>query len=337
MHFPKPIDRLPSDPLPVKIINAIKIKKLIRNLLTNISPALLVLAIDNDPISQMFIRESKKTGIKTLLVQESLMRPYQYTLRKKYISNILYNSLRGIGIPLTYIKYGTGLCDAVLASGKIPQKIFIKRGVPANKIFIVGYPKYDTMIEKLKHVKTVENNKPVYLFAASTNIIQDVANTHFLNKLISATIQLGVYLIIKLHPRSSLEPADIYKTIADHNTSLVEIVKEGDDTFSILKQSDVLITVSSTVILEALMMNKECVIVNYLAGESRLDYNEYDAVCTIDSDKDIFDVIKNTSLYRKQRSNKEKLLEDELFKLDGHSGYRSAEIIENLITSNKTS
>ena len=64
-------------------------------------------------------------------------------------------------------------------------------------------------------------------------------------------------------------------------------MKEGDETFEILKRSDILITVSSTVILEALMMNKECVVVNYLAGESRLEYAKYDAIHSIESEHEM--------------------------------------------------
>ena len=76
----------------------------------------------------------------------------------------------------------------------------------------------------------------------------------------------------------------IYNILKVKNNSFLEIIKEGDETFEILKRSDVLITVSSTVILEALMMNKECVVANYLAGESCLDYDRYNAIYSIKSE-----------------------------------------------------
>lgn len=332
-HFPGHINRSPSDTLPIKIINCLRLKSMARNILTAISPTLLVLAIDSDPITQLFIEESKKRGIKTVLVQESLMRPYQYTLRRRYFSDILYKVLRLCGIYLSYIVYGSGMCDIVLASGTIPKKIFAQRGVPENRIFIVGYPKYDTILVKIDGSNAGANQNRVFVFAASTGILQDNANKNFLIKLTDAIIRLGTRLIIKLHPRSTTTPQEIYEIINVADKSAIEVIKEGDDTFDILKRSDVLITVSSTVILEALMMNKECVTVNYLAGESILDYQEYDAVYSIDSENQIFDVIKATIESPKNQHNKKKLLEDEVFKLDGQAGHRAAAIIEQFALS----
>jgi len=68
-----------------------------------------------------------------------------------------------------------------------------------------------------------------------------------------------------------------------------------------------------------------------LAGESRLEYGQYDAINCIESEDEIEDVIKKTMAFRKNYGNKEHLLEDELYKLDGKAGLRAAQAIESMI------
>lgn len=331
-HFSKSITRTPKDNLLLKLINFFKMKKLIKDILEQISPDLIVLALDNDPIAQIFIKESKRKRIKILLIQEALIRPYEYTMRKNYISNYFYKGLSLFGIFLTYtIKYGFGDCDKILVGGKIASDILQKRGVPADRLTIVGQPKYDSFIKNIKSLQPVVNQQKVYLFAASTMIVYDDQNVRFLRKLVEAAEKLGLHLIVKLHPRTNLEPSDIYAILKIKNNSFLEIIKEGDETFAILKRSDVLITVSSTVILEALMMNKECVVANYLAGESRLDYDRYNAIYAIESENEIYNVLKNSMLYKKSYQNKKTVLEDELYRLDGKAGERAARFIESMI------
>ena len=331
-HFENSINRSPKDNLLLQCINFFKIKKEIINILLQASPDLVVLAIDNDPIVQIVIKESKKRGIRTVLVQEALIRPHEYTMRETYLSDYFYRLLQLFGIYLKYIKYGSGNCDRILAGGKIAADIIRKRGVPENRIVVVGQPKFDTLVKRLKSVQPTFNKRKVCLFAPSTKIVQDDLNVQFLQKLVEATDKLGLHLIIKLHPRAPHEPSDIYNIINVDNKSSLEIVKEGDDTFEILKRSDALITVSSTIILEALMMDKECVVANYLAGESRLEYGHYDAINSIESEDEIYDVIKNSILSKKSYKNKKCLLDDELYKLDGKASQRTARFIESMIS-----
>ena len=297
----------------------------------------MVLALDNDPIAQIFISESKRLRIKTILVQEALIRPYEYTMRKFYLSYYLLKCLRSIGIYLVYTKYGTEGCNKILVGGKIAADIMKKRGVPKEKITIVGHPKYDALIEKITCLENKKNKRKTYLFAASTTVIHDDINIQFLKKLIESTTKLGVHLIIKLHPRGPQEPEDIYEILNIKENPDLEIIKEGDDTFEILKRSDVLITVSSTIVLEALMMDKECIIATYLAGEFRLEYEKYDAVYSIQNEDEIYHKIKNTVSTKKSYANKQQLLEDELYLIDGQAGLRAAIIIEsmNLVIKNK--
>jgi hypothetical protein len=314
-----------------QISSFFKIRAQVRKALEDISPDLVVLGLDNDPIAQQFIRESKTRGIRTVLVQEALIRPHEYTMRKTYFSDYLYRFMRFFGVYLSYTKYGTGDCDKILVGGRAAAEIMTKRGVSQDRIAIVGYPKYDLLMERIGGAQLITDQEKVYLFAASTKIVQDHANVQFLKRLVGAIQKMGLCLIVKLHPRGVHDPQDIYEMIEAKESPFLKIVKEGDDTFELLKRAYALVTVSSTVILDALMMNKECIVANYLAGESRLEYAQYDAIHMIENEDDIYDVIKRSISSRKSYENKKRLLNDELYSLDGKSGDRAAGCIEAMI------
>jgi len=330
-HFSKVVSRFQSDNFIMRLIAFFKMKASIIETLKEISPDLVVLGIDNDPIAQIVIGESNKLGYKTVLLQEGLITPNQFSSRKIHLSDYGYNFLRSIGICLNYIEYGSGNWDKILVGGNLPYTILRKMGFSEERVAIVGIPKYDEFLMRTKDLQPVLNETKTYLYAARPTIIKDDRNIRFLKKLVETTDDLKIHLIIKLHPRSPLEPDDIYNVIKLKDKSSVEIIKQGDDTFEILKRSYALITDFSTVALEALIMGKECVAASYLAGDNRFEYNEYDAIYVVENESEIYDKIKSSMLFKKGRLNKLRLLEDELFKLDGNSSLRAARYFESMI------
>ena len=201
---------------------------------------------------------------------------------------------------------------------------------------------YQDMMTTSSHLTGERINRFTHIHQSVDDLIKKIEMQRLLGQKTACCFQrcvgfdaanaLNVRVVIKLHPRLPQEPADIYALVGLEECPSLGIVKEGDDTFELLKRSDALITVSSTVILEALMMNKECIIANYLAGEARLDYSEYDAVHCIEREEEIYNGIEKSLSSRKRFESKKRLLEDELYKLDGQSGLRAAKFIEGMMS-----
>jgi len=307
--FAKPVARSQDDSLFLKIITFIKMKQSIIQTLQEVSPDIVVLGIDHDPIVQVVIEESKRLGYQTVLLQEGLITPHQNLSHKSQSLDIGYNILKFFGIYLRYSKYGSSRWDKMLVGGKQPYTILSKiRGISEDRLGIVGIPKYDTFFQRIKGLKHISDENKTYLYAARPTIISDEPNIRFLNKLVETAIDLEIKLIIKLHPRSPLSPEEIYAHIHSKEKESIEIIKEGDDTFEILKKSYALITDFSTVALEALIMGKECIAASYLAGDNRFEYDEYEAIYNIQDESEIYDKIKNSKLNQIQNMNKQKLL-----------------------------
>ena len=329
IHFSGKINRDLQENFFSSLLHFFRMQKAIDDLLKQISPDTLVLAIDNDPIAQIFIRLSKRYKIRSILIQEGLIRPYEYTRRKTYTSDYLYRLLNRWGIFLRYTKYGTTGCDIICASGNRAANIFQNRGVSEKHLTIVGQPKYDHYLERVKNFQSTHYDKKKLLFAAGSSIVRDELNIQFLKVLVDSAKNFNAFLIIKMHPRTKETPQDIYNIIGVQDKSCLEVVKQSDDTFEILKDVYGLITVSSTMIIEALLLDKEGITVDYLAGEQRLDYGKYDAVYTIEDQQKISDVIAEALQTKKSPANKKHLLEDELFKLDGNASERVAHLIQS--------
>lgn len=330
-HLPGAVDRSQQDHLPLRIANFFRIRRELVRAFDRIRPAIIVQAIDNDPISQILLRESKRRGVPTVLVQEALIRPYEYVMRKTHLSDVLYKFLHASGIYLKYTMYGSGGCDLVLAAGRIAAGILESRGVPKSRIQIVGSPKYDGLLKRIGSFPTPPDSR-TYLYATSTQVVRDQAHVRFLERLRRAATHLGLTLLVKLHPRSPLEPSDLYRLLHTEPGPTFRILKEGDDTLEILVHSYALVTVSSTVILDALIMDRECIVANYLAGESKMEYGQYDAIYSVENEEHLEEFIAESLRKKKPFENKKRLLEDELHLLDGNAGQRAAKAILSILT-----
>lgn len=328
IHFPGSIN-LKEGSLPARVEKFITMKRIIREVFLNVRPGCVVLAMDNDQVAKAFIDEARKSGITSFMIQEGLIRPHEYTEHRTYMSDNLQLLLKPFGIYTKYIKYGTGEADTYLVSGKRARNIFSKRGIPESRMVMVGQPKYDHILSGKRGMNTSSiKAKNAVLFAAPTDILTNAAVLDFTRKFSQTASKLELPVTIKLHPRSPSLPEEVRKAIAS-DLSTLKIIKEGDDTFDLLMEHGILLTISSTVVLEALLLGKECITADYLAGEFKLSYEAYDAVHPIANEDDIegalFDAVNN----RKKPENKMNLLLDELYELDGKAGQRAAKLIED--------
>ncbi len=330
IQFPSLIRQEPQSGLMRQMIIFCRQRGAIRRMLDDAKPTIVVLALDNDPISQIVIVESRRKGIKTVLVPEGLLRPDEFTGRKKYFSDYFYRFLRFIGIYLRYINYGTGGCDTVLVSGKRAAEVLRGIGVKREVMTIVGQQKYDGFFDRIRGDGGLISETGTFLYAASLGIFGDAEELKLVKNIVSATKKLNLSLIIKLHPRTPNSLEELYDLLEIHSVATVKIIKEGYDTYEILKKVDVVITIASTIVLEALIMNKECIVINYLSGRLKLAYDAYDAMHSVHSPEQLYNVMEKAKYRKTSQENKKRLLEDELFLLDGRAGERAARAIEAL-------
>lgn len=334
IHFDQKIQRSEGDNIVKELVSYFKIKKLIKKILDNQSPRVIVLAVDNDLISALFLKEAIKRNIKSVIIQEGSNRPGIIQYKINNLNVLAKGLLRSVfGIHLGYQLHGKlNLFDKYFVAGKLTGVTLVKRGVPSDKIVVTGQPKYDLFLKEAISHRNVEIENKKLLFAAGFHIIADQPNVDFLKSLINSTFDLGIRLIIKLHPRSSVSPEDIEIIFSDNSLKHCEIIKESDATvLALLKQVYGVITVSSTIVTEALIMNREGIVVDYLAGDYRLSFDGYEIepVHHINSIEQVLNVLEKSINDRIPFEYKKPYLEDNIFNLDGISAKYASEQIEN--------
>jgi hypothetical protein len=332
-EFPNPIKIPGKDKFVSKVTSAIKLKRQVEKILELVKPRIIVMPLDNDPISQILIAISHKHGIKTVLIPEGIIKPFDFLYKQRYLSTYLYAFLRKLGIFIKYIKYSTGGCDSILVSGPNAYRILCQLGHSKRKLHIVGQQKYDRFIKKIKHIKPVLQDKKSILYAASTRIFTNDDEVRFVRDLSYALANRKIPLIIKLHPRTSNSVEELRVLLEIQSSEYLSVIKEGYDTYDLLLKVYGVATIASAIVLEALMLDKECIVANYIAGRRRFDYDQYDALFSINQDAELDRVVGMCIERKKPWANKKRLLEDEIFSLDGNSALRTAMFIEARLSS----
>ena len=201
-HFPEELEVSAGDKLLSRIRRFFQMRRQIRSVLDETCPRVVVMAIDNDPICQIVISESRKKGIKTILVPEGLLKRETLLNNQADRTDWVHDLLKKAGIAVKYIPYGTGGCDSLLVSGKRSAEILGSLGVDEKRMVIVGQQKYDAFLERVRDYKPDRRDAKVVLYAASTRIFQEPGEVKLVRRLVECAEELGVDLKVKLHPRT---------------------------------------------------------------------------------------------------------------------------------------
>lgn len=228
--------------------------------------------------------------------------------------------------------------DKFAAYGDFIKKIMVKRGVSPKKIVVTGNPKFDIFLknnysrDKFYEKFGIPDDYKLVVLATTTFFL---GNTN--EDIISATIEClknldKTQLIIKTHPSDNNTP--IYKSIVKKLNSDA-IVIQKHDIFDILNSCDILITVSSTVGLEAMIFGKTVINLNLTGSEELIPYSKSKAAIGIRDLSKLAAAINNSlynkTILKKLEHNKIKFIKEHAFKIDGKSTDRILSLVDNMV------
>lgn len=143
-----PFVRLAETPLPLHQPEweaaARSILRRIPHELARVHPSLVVVLNDRNFPSNTYLREARRSGVPTLLIQESLRKDL---FQKPPLGKLIGRWLRRIrsGIEEGLRHYGQGGCTCVTAWGETSREYFLRVGVPERRIVITGNPRFDQL------------------------------------------------------------------------------------------------------------------------------------------------------------------------------------------------
>ena len=280
--------------------------ELIREMLDKEKPDMVALLCEFNRDSRALIRFSKERKIPLYYIEHS----------------IIYDG------PLT-----RGLDSDYMAVEGLALKERLERyGIPAEKLIVTGRPVYDEIIETKNRIDTslferfgLDKTKKIVLLATNP-YGEDNAR-----KLVSAVVNSinkfdELQLIIKPHPRESV---DFYQGVLDElNFKNGKAI--GFDTFELIKISELVMVVTSTVGLEAMLCNKPVISINLFNLPEAVPYVKSGAAIGVFQEDKVADAIR-TVLYNDVA--KARLAEARRIFVDNHNYKNDGKATERVVNS----
>lgn len=204
-------------------------------------------------------------------------------------------------------------------------------------VVVVGQPRYDFLSQsnelyskdKFKDAFQLKSEHKIVLWTTQCHGLSDMENLANINTVFEAIKNLeDVTLIIKQHPSETEFYTKMIRTHMKTFTSQVILMPKNSNTFEQIYACDLLITKSSTTAMEAIAMDKPVIILNLSGVPDVIDYVEEGVAIGVYDGDNLKHVIERLLTDDSELAiNRERYIEQHLFKLDGNATQR----LENLI------
>lgn len=328
----------------------------IKELLNDYKPDIIVLGHDTMILHKIFIDEAFNKNIPTLLVQEgtiatSYNQNFSWTFsgRIRTSLNLLGRKIRNELFPATnQEKYGHGGTTKIAVWGNYTKNLLIAENVDASKIVVTGSPRYDKLCELRVNKKKImqkiglSNHKNIIVYIdqrlIQNRIFSEKEAYKYTGDIFKAVLQLPeTQLVVKLREGPGKDVSlkltnRVIKNIKCNN----EIVVTDKYLYELLDIAEVVIIFSSTVGMEAILLDKPVVSVNF-SGFEPYPYVKSGAVLGCASPEDILPAIKK-SLYGQTTKHllaekRKNFIYDHLYKRDGKTSERIANLIIQMVNN----
>lgn len=307
----------------------------------------------------LFSKEILETIIKYYLAFKKIIK--QHDVKLIYLTSIigiyesaLFGAACKLNKKIVYSPHGYGSYAVPLylsekfyknfifaASGEEEKKKLLKLGIKEENIFITGSPFFDKIADYRVQEKKPTDKKTVTLLTSALVEYKFIEKNEYFNYIrkylaeISKVKNVGK-IVIKLHPdeRYKSEYEAIAKSLKLENVEVVQ-KPEKETLYSILRDSDLLISFGSTSIVEGLMVDKDAIVVEGFLGDFYRKDPYKQATIQVEKDDDLTNVASKILWDRKEQVKlRKKRLEyvgRAFFKIDGKAHERVADLIVSLL------
>lgn len=188
------------------------------------------------------------------------------------------------------------------------EKILLRYGVGPNRIRITGQPRFDRIValtgydsrSEICNVLAIPDKAPLLVFASQNIFRREEQHRALLQSFADVLASIPeARLVVKLHPAE--HPFLWNRAQAALGLQRLRIVKDID-LYRLLAASDVVMTVFSTVALEALLLGKPLVILTHLERSSEMRFVEFGAALPTDG-QGLVSVVRAALFDRQVREN----------------------------------
>lgn len=320
--------------------------KNIKNILNGIKPTAIITTSDMSYPARICNQWANKNNIPVIIIQPSFLdfeiSDYNLKYRIKYL---LFNKLLNIPLYSRQACFGNeNINNYLFLWGEYFKKYY--EGKPIyNNIYITGNPVFDKYFTNYKKgndnfhgILDMPPDKKV--ITVCTQEIDVVFGVDAFTSLIDAYKNVIVdnekfFFVIKIHPREDIEKYN--KAFRDLDKSNYKIVKDIN-LHDIYKITDVQVSVSSYSSFEAVVLGIPIILVNPDNKFKLFDYFNNEIALRANTAEELSKHLRRclTEEYKDEfKIKREKYLKSRLYYLDGKSGERVVEKVEEIIRRRK--
>jgi len=278
------------------------------------TPDCVVVANDTGTLEQFFLRTAECYGTRTVLVQDGICRAKPI----------------GHGQSCEKIMGGDGSCELLCVWGEGVAGRLANRGV-SGRIAVTGNPRYDTLAGCQS--RPSPNQPPTVVLAGQCyakygSLSADKEYTIYERILRLLAHRDDIHTIFKLHPQQ--DPTR-YLALRELLDDRVEVLQDVDS-IALLKRADALLSIRSTISLEAILMDVPMVMLHLLGGEIHPDFEGVPFI--VESEGAFLHLLSAPDFpnnLRLEPKIREAFIRKTVYALDGKASARVAEAIMGLM------
>lgn len=236
-------------------------------------PDSLLVWSDHSQFEKTMVLLAKRRGIPTFVIQHGML------------GNILRNGKSVWASQDNKRIYADYYC----CWGKITRDWYIKQGIDPSKLVLTGSPRYDAYFKTTAHtaedILLATSGIPSNTFSIFSSIKQIEEYEKKIRSICRTAKRFSQRFVVKLHPYAD-EGFDIIKAIKEENSDA--IIVKNVSIIDALNRSSIVISTGSSVLLEAMLLNKPTIMLRYINGveQQEVSYSEFGASVGTDGDED---------------------------------------------------
>jgi hypothetical protein len=238
-----------------------------------------------------------------------------------------------------YPQYGFLNADVVTVNGTSAKEIYLRRGIPSDRVFITGMAHYDDtfrLAESLLRSRKQSESKAIVFATENLPLTETL---RMLSPVTSAALAIHqARVVIRPHPRE--DPSNYTDFVKGSKSDRIT-VDSTTPLLQLLSRADVCVTGFSNVAVEAMILKCPVICINLTGKPDKLPYAEKEAALGVHRTEEIgpalqkalFDEGAKAALARTTTA----FLQEEFCTTEGDASLRIVELIEELAKKSSNS
>jgi glycosyltransferase involved in cell wall biosynthesis len=264
-------------------------------------PDVLIFGSEVYYIDRNFVQAARRLGIPSVLIADGIFLPenpgYYSSVFKKYCAKISQRISRLLHRTGTE---GTSGVELVFVVNGTSKEHFVRNGMPADDIHVVGLPEYNVLANRLNGMTAddyralrnrvgILSDRPIVVFAHQPLGSRDELERMLL-EMVEGCRRVGAVLLVKFHPRGEEYP-DFWRQWAEKQgldcNDIVFVRNECTSPDAVIIGM-AFITIYSAVVMEALTCRRPILLIKFINTERLLSIGEqYGVAVEVHNEKDL--------------------------------------------------